>query len=63
LEVKVEGQIATITFSEYSGVKEIEAHLVPMAMDVSSDVLAAENRGRKLAHSFVALELVSRKTE
>jgi hypothetical protein len=37
LEVKVEGQIATITFSEYSGVKEIEAHLVPMAMDVSSD--------------------------
>ena len=43
--------------------KEIEAHLVPMAMDVSSDVLAAENRGRKLAHSFVALELVSRKTE
>jgi hypothetical protein len=32
-----------------------------MAMDVSSDVLAAENRGRNLAHSFVALYLVSRK--
>jgi hypothetical protein len=32
-----------------------------MAMDVSSDVLAAENRVRKLAHSFVALDLVSRK--
>ena len=30
-------------------------------MDVSSDVLAGENRGRKLAHSFVALDIVSRK--
>jgi hypothetical protein len=28
---------------------------------VSSDVRAGENRGRKLAHSFVALDLVSRK--
>jgi len=44
-----------------SGVKEIEAYLVPMAMNVSSDVRAGENRGRKLIHSFVALDLVSRK--
>ncbi len=61
LEVKIDGQTAAITFSENSGPKEIEAHLVPLAMDVSSEVLGGENRGRKLAHSFVALDLVSRK--
>jgi len=61
LEVKIEAQTATITFSGNAGVKEIEAHVVPLAMDVSSDVVAGENRGRKLVHSFVALDLVSRK--
>jgi hypothetical protein len=30
-------------------------------MDVSSEVSAGENRGRKLTHSFVALNLVSLK--
>jgi hypothetical protein len=61
LEVKIESQTAKITFSENSGAKEIEVHLVPMAMDVNSEVRAGENRGRKLTHSFVALDLVSRK--
>jgi hypothetical protein len=61
LEVKVGGRTARVTFGQNSGGKEIEAHLVPLAMDVNSDVLAGENRGRKLAHSFVALDLVSRK--
>src|SRR5580700_2762644 len=61
LEVSIQGQTMTIRFSENSGSKEIEAHVVPLAMDVSSDVLAGENRGRKLAHSFVALDLVSLK--
>jgi hypothetical protein len=59
--VKIEGQTASIAFSEVSGIKEMEAHMVPLAMDVSSDVLAGENRGRKLAHSFVALDISSRK--
>jgi hypothetical protein len=61
LEVKIEGQTASIAYSEISGIKEMEAHMVPLAMDVSSDVLAGENRGRKLAHSFVALDIISRK--
>jgi hypothetical protein len=61
LEVKIEGQTAKITFSQYSGLKDIEAYIVPLAMDISSDVRAGENRGRKLAHSFVALDLVSQK--
>jgi hypothetical protein len=61
LEVKIENQTARISFSANSAVKEFEANLVPLAMDVSSDVRAGENRGRKLAHSFVALDLVSRK--
>ena len=30
-------------------------------MDVDSNVRAGENRGRKLVHSFVALDLVSEK--
>lgn len=61
LEVKIENQKATVKYTDDSGVKEIEAHLVPMAMNVSSDVRAGENRGRKLIHSFVALDLVSRR--
>jgi hypothetical protein len=59
LEVNIGNGTARIAFSEKSGPKEIEAHVVPLAMDVSSDVNAGENRGRKLAHSFVALGLVS----
>lgn len=61
LEVKIERQTARIAFSGNSGSKEIEVYLVPMAMDLSSDVRAGENRGRKLAHSFVALDLISQK--
>jgi hypothetical protein len=61
LEVKIKGQTARITFARTSGPKEIEVCVVPLAMDVSSDVRAGENRGRKLAHSFVALDLVTRK--
>ena len=34
-------------------------HVVPLAMNVSSEVRAVENRGRKLTHSFVALDLVT----
>jgi hypothetical protein len=63
LEVVIRNQTATITFSENSGRQELEAHLVPMAMDVSSDVRAGENRGRKLAHTFVALDLISKKLD
>ena len=61
LEVRIQGQTATIRFTANSGSEGIEAHVVPLAMDVSSDVLAGENRGRKLAHSFVALDIISRK--
>jgi len=59
----IKNETATITFSGTSGRQEFEAHLVPMAMDVSSDVRAGENRGRKLAHSFVALDLISKKLD
>jgi hypothetical protein len=60
LEVKIASQAAKISFSEI-GAKEIEAHLVPMGMDVNSDVRGGENGGRRLVHSFIALDLVSRK--
>jgi hypothetical protein len=61
LEVRIRNGTARIVYSETSGPKEIEAHIVPLAMEVSSDVRAGENRGRKLAHNFVALELISLK--
>ncbi len=61
LEARIDGRTARITFSSPSGSKEVEAHVVPLAMDVSSEVRAGENRGRKLSHSFVALDLVSQK--
>jgi hypothetical protein len=61
LEVKIDNRVAKISFLQNSGPKEIAAHLVPLAMDVASEVRAGENRGRKLAHSFVALDLVSSK--
>ena len=61
LGLRIENQTAGVTFSDVTGSKEIELHLVPMAMAVSSDVRAGENRGRKLAHSFVALDLVSKR--
>jgi hypothetical protein len=59
LAVRIRDGTASIAYSGNAGPKEIEAHLVPLAMDVSSDVRAGENRGHKLAHSFVALDLVT----
>jgi hypothetical protein len=61
LDVRISKGTARIVYSGNTEPKEIEAHIVPLAMDVSSDVRAGENRGRKLAHSFVALDLVSLK--
>jgi hypothetical protein len=61
LDVSIKNGTARIAYSANSGPKEIEAHIVPLAMDVSSDVRAGENRGRTLAHSFVALDLVTLK--
>jgi hypothetical protein len=61
LEVRIQNETARITFSGHPDLRECEAHIVPMTMDVSSDVHAGENRGRKLSHNFVALDIVSRK--
>jgi hypothetical protein len=63
LEVRIENGAAWIKFSGHRGLRECEAHIAPMAMDADSDVLAGENRGRKLSHDFVALRIVSRKLE
>jgi hypothetical protein len=61
LEVQIGNKTARILFTGMSGLKEIDTYLAPLEMNVSSDVLAGENRGRKLAHSFVALSLNSRR--
>jgi hypothetical protein len=59
LDIRVANGIARVTFSGNSEEKTIDVHLVPLAMNVSSEVRAGENRGRKLTHSFVALGLAT----
>jgi hypothetical protein len=61
LEVQIADKTARIEFTGSSGLKEIDAYLAPLEMNVSSYVLAGENRGRRLAHSFVALSLNARR--
>ena len=50
---------AKISFSGNVEEKAVDVHLVPLAMNVSSEVRAGENRGRTLTHSFVALALIT----
>ena len=59
LEVRVTGGSAKISFSGNSEEKAVEAWVAPLAMNVSSEVRAGENRGRKLTHNFVALDLIA----
>jgi hypothetical protein len=61
LGLKISNKRATIEYSGVPGVKQIDVYLVPLQMDASSEVLAGENRGRHLTHSFVALALASHK--
>jgi hypothetical protein len=58
LDIRVDNGTAKISFSGNSEEKVVEVHAVPLAMNVSSEVRAGENRGRKLAHNFVALNLI-----
>jgi len=59
LDIRVDNGTAKISFSGNSEEKVVEVHAVPLAMNVSSEIRAGENRGRKLAHSFVALDLIT----
>jgi hypothetical protein len=61
LEVKIASKTASIEFAGSSGLKEIDAYVAPLEMNVSSDVLSGENRGRRLAHSFLALSLTKQR--
>ena len=59
LDITVANGTAKISFSGNPEKKTVDVHVVPLAMNVSSEVRAGENRGRKLAHSFVALDLIT----
>jgi len=59
LDVKVANGTAKISFSGNSEEKALDVHLAPLAMNIGSEVRAGENRGRKLIHNFVALDLVT----
>jgi hypothetical protein len=59
LEVRVVNGIAKISFSGNPEEKAVEVHLVPLAMNVSTEVRAGENRGHRLTHNFVALDLIT----
>jgi hypothetical protein len=59
LGLKISNKRASIEYSGAPGVQEVDAYLAPLQMNASSEVLAGENRGRHLAHSFIALALAS----
>jgi hypothetical protein len=61
LGVQIADKTAKIEFTGSSGLKEIDAYLAPLEMNVRSEVLAGENRGRRLEHSFIALSLRARR--
>jgi len=63
LRVLLHADQADVTFKPSSGSDTCEVHFAPLAMQVESDVRAGENRGRKLEHQFVALEVVSAKLD
>lgn len=61
LGLKISRKRAVVEYSGAPEVKEVDVYLVPLEMDASSEVLAGENRGRHLTHSFVALALASQR--
>jgi hypothetical protein len=50
-----------VTFKPASSDEKFDVHLAPLAMQVESDVRSGENRGRKLKHDFVVLDIISAK--
>ena len=63
LEVKIENKKATINFSESSGAKEIEAHLVPMAMNVEFKCPGRRESWPQISAQFRRSGSCFRKTE
>jgi hypothetical protein len=61
LRVVLRAGQADVTFKPASSDENFDVHLAPLAMQVESDVRSGENRGRKLRHDFVVLDIISAK--
>lgn len=60
LTVRVDDSSATIRFNSLNpGVKQLTAHVALLGMSLETSVRAGENKGRRLSHDFVALDVVS----
>jgi len=60
LTVRVDDGSATIRFNSLnSGAKQLTAHVALLGMNLETSVRAGENKGRRLNHDFVALDVVS----
>ena len=62
VEVNAKGE-AVVTFQPTARGGDWVAEAAPLASGVTSDVRRGENAGRKLAHEFVALDLIHAKLE
>jgi hypothetical protein len=63
LEALIDGDRVEVRFAPIARSKEYVVFVSPLAMQVSSEVRAGENRGRRLNHDFVALSLATSKME
>ena len=60
LTVRVNGGDASIEFNSLNpGNKRLTAHVAVLGMNLETSVRAGENRGRRLNHDFVALDVAS----
>lgn len=60
LTVRVDGSTAAIRFDNLNGdIKKLTAHVAVLGMNLATSVRAGENKGRRLNHDFVALDVVS----
>ncbi len=62
LVVEVDDSSLAVAFNGegFPGYGDLTVHVALLGMGLSSEVAAGENRGRRLAHDFVVLEMVSK---
>ena len=60
LTVHVDGDSAAIQFNnKNTNIKRLDVHVAVLGMNLETSVRAGENKGRRLSHDFVALDIVS----
>ena len=64
LTVHVDGDSAAIQFNnKNTNIRRLDVHVAVLGMNLETSVRAGENKGRRLNHDFVALDIVSSRLE